>query len=81
MRCDGTANLIPSTFSVATSFVAVFLTYKRSPYYAAAYAVNDIVLIVLWSLASATERFTERAILRTYFADSDFAYPPNPSIR
>ena len=51
----GTANLIPSTFSVATSFVAVFLTYKRSPYYAAAYAVNDIVLIVLWSLASATD--------------------------
>ena len=51
----GTANLIPSTFSVATSFVAVFLTYKRSPYYAAAYAVNDIVLIILWSLASAVD--------------------------
>ena len=46
-----TANLIPSTFSVTTSFFAVLLTYKRSPYYALAYALNDIVLIVLWILA------------------------------
>ncbi len=48
----GTANLIPSTFSVATSFLAVYLTFRRSPYYALAYALNDIVLIVLWTLAS-----------------------------
>lgn len=47
-----TANIIPSTFSVTTSFIAVFLTYKRSPYFALAYAVNDIVLIVLWTLAT-----------------------------
>ncbi len=47
-----TANLIPSTISVTTSFLAVFLTYKRSPFYAIAYAVNDIVLIVLWMLAT-----------------------------
>ena len=47
-----TANLIPSTLSVATSFVAVYLTYKRSPYYALAYALNDIVLILMWILAS-----------------------------
>ena len=48
----GTANLIPSTISVTTSFLAVFLTFRRSPYYALAYAANDIVLIVLWVLAS-----------------------------
>lgn len=48
----GTANIIPSTFSVTTSFIAVCLTYKRSPYFALAYAVNDIVLIVLWTLAT-----------------------------
>ncbi len=48
----GTANLIPSTISVATSFSAVFLTYKRSPYFPLFYAANDIVLIVLWTLAS-----------------------------
>lgn len=48
----GTANLIPSTISVATSFFAVYLTFRRSPLFAAAYAANDIVLIVLWSLAA-----------------------------
>lgn len=52
----GTANLIPSTFSVATSFFAVFLMSKRSPYFALAYAANDVVLIVLWVLASITDR-------------------------
>ena len=50
-----TANLIPSTLSVTTSFMAVYLTYKRSPYYAIAYALNDIVLIVLWVLAGMTD--------------------------
>lgn len=47
-----TANIIPSTISVATSFVAVYLTFRRSPYYAIGYAANDIVLIVLWVMAS-----------------------------
>lgn len=47
-----TVNLIPSTISVTTSFFAVLLTYKRSPYFALAYAANDIVLIVLWTLAA-----------------------------
>ena len=47
-----TANLIVSTFSVSTSFAAVYLTARRSPYYAIAYAFNDIVLIILWTLAS-----------------------------
>lgn len=47
-----TANLLPSTFSVTTSFVAAFLTFKRSPFFALAYATNDIILIVLWVLAT-----------------------------
>ncbi|MCI8387067.1 MAG: nicotinamide mononucleotide transporter [Clostridiales bacterium] len=47
-----TANLIPSTISVATSFAAAYLTFRRSPYYALLYAANDVVLIVLWTLAS-----------------------------
>ena len=47
-----TANLIPSTVSVTTSFVAAYLTFRRSPFYALAYAANDIVLIVLWVLAA-----------------------------
>ena len=49
----GTANMIPSTLSVATSFIAVYLTFRRSPYFALAYAANDVVLIVLWTLAAA----------------------------
>ena len=48
----GTANLIPSTLSVTTSFAAVYLTYLRSPWYAVAYACNDVVLILLWALAA-----------------------------
>ena len=47
-----TANLIPSTVSVATSFAAAYLTFRRSPYFALAYATNDVVLIVLWILAA-----------------------------
>jgi nicotinamide mononucleotide transporter PnuC len=47
-----TANVVPSTLSVATSFLAVYLTFRRSPYFAVAYAANDVVLIVLWILAS-----------------------------
>ena len=47
-----TANIIPSTVSVTTSFVAVYLTFRRSPYFALAYASNDVVLIILWVLAS-----------------------------
>lgn len=50
-----TANIIPSTISVTTSFLAVYLTFRRSPYFAVAYASNDIVLIVLWVLASITD--------------------------
>ncbi len=50
-----TANIIFSTLSITTSFVAVALTYLRSPYYALGYALNDIVLIVLWILATIQE--------------------------
>ena len=52
LRALNTANLIPSTISVTTSFVAVYLTARRSPFYALGYAANDVVLIVLWSLAA-----------------------------
>ena len=38
---------------MTTSFIAVYLTFRRSPYFALGYAANDVVLIVLWSLAAA----------------------------
>ena len=47
-----TANMIPSTLSVTTTFIAVYLTFRRSPYFALAYAANDVVLILLWALAA-----------------------------
>ena len=47
-----TKNIIPSTISVTTSFLAVYLTFRRNPFYAIGYAANDIVMIVLWILAT-----------------------------
>lgn len=46
------ANLFFSVLSVTTSFVASYLTFLRSPYYALGYVANDIVLIILWILAA-----------------------------
>ncbi len=53
LRAMDTPNLIFSTVSVLTSFLAVYYTARRSPLYALWYALNDVVLIVLWALASA----------------------------
>ena len=50
-----TANIVPSTISVTTSFIAAYLTFRRSPYFALAYALNDIVLIVMWTMATLTD--------------------------
>jgi nicotinamide mononucleotide transporter PnuC len=52
LKAFNTANLIFSTISITTSFFACYLTYLRSPYYELAYACNDIILIVLWVLAT-----------------------------
>ena len=47
-----TPNLVFSTISVLTSFLAACFTILRSSYYAVGYAANDLVLIMLWSLAA-----------------------------
>ncbi len=52
LRALGTSNLIFSTLSVLTSFIASAFAIRRSPLYALAYAFNDVVLIVLWILAT-----------------------------
>ena len=52
MRALGNARLLVSTLSVTTSFVAAYMAMLRSPYYAVGYAVNDVVLIVLWVMAA-----------------------------
>ncbi|MBE6708952.1 MAG: nicotinamide mononucleotide transporter [Ruminococcaceae bacterium] len=55
LKALDTPNLFFSTVSIATSFFASSLTFLRSPYYAFAYAWNDVVLIVLWVLAAMTD--------------------------
>lgn len=52
LKYFNTTNLTFSTISITTSFVAVYLTFRRSPFFALVYALNDVVLIVLWVLAS-----------------------------
>ena len=52
LKALGTSNLFVSTLSIATSFIPAYLTFRRSPYYALGYAANDLVLIVLWLMAS-----------------------------
>ena len=71
-----TANLLPSTVSVTTSFLAVYLTFRRSPYFALAYAANDLVLIVLWTLASAEDiRYISVVVcFAAFFANDIYGY-------
>nr|WP_297935424.1 nicotinamide riboside transporter PnuC [uncultured Lachnoclostridium sp.] len=52
LRALNTPNIVFSTISITTSFLAASLTMLRTSYYALGYASNDIVLIILWSLAS-----------------------------
>jgi len=67
-----TQNIIPSTLSVTTSFVAVYLTFRRSPFFALAYAANDIILIILWILASLSDtRYISVTVCFTAFLFND----------
>lgn len=52
LKTLNTNNLIISTISVFTSFIPCYLTVRRSEFYAIGYAVNDIVLIILWTIAA-----------------------------
>lgn len=52
LKALGTSSLLLSTFSVTTSFLASYMTAMRSPYYAVGYSANDVVLIILWIIAS-----------------------------
>ena len=52
LRYFDTKNLVLSTLSVTTSMFASLLLIFRCRFYAVAYALNDIVLVGLWVLAS-----------------------------
>ena len=72
----GTENLFVSTLSVATSFAASGLTFLRSPYYALMYGINDVVLIVLWSLAALEDPSYIIMVICfvTFLANDSYAY-------
>ncbi len=55
LKAFNTPNIAFSTISVATSWTAVTFVAMRSSFYAVAYGLNDIVLIVLWVLASGND--------------------------
>lgn len=69
-------NIIPSTISVTTSFLAVYLTFRRNPFYAIGYAANDIVLIVLWILATIknTSYLSVVVCFVTFFANDIYGF-------
>lgn len=52
LKWFGNENLILSTFSIATSFAAAYMTFMRSAYYGVGYAINDVVLVGLWGYAT-----------------------------
>lgn len=70
LRTLGTANLLWSTASIATSFSASYLMLLRSPGYALAYGANDVVLIVLWVMAA----FQDRSFLPMVFCFAMFLF-------
>lgn len=76
LRTFNTASLLTSTLSVATSFFAASLTFLRSPYYALGYTANDVVLIVLWVIASIKEPAYTPMILCfvTFFANDIYGF-------
>ncbi|MDE5729308.1 MAG: nicotinamide riboside transporter PnuC [Clostridia bacterium] len=73
LRELNTENLIFSTISVATSFSALFLMVLRVPAYAAVFMLNDVVLIILWSLACAQSlNYVPMAVCFSIFLINDF---------
>ncbi len=74
LKACGTANLPLSTISVATSFLAVALTYLRSPLFALAYAANDGVLIALWLLAGDSGSWAVAVCFLVFLLNDSYTY-------
>ncbi len=55
LKLLNTSSLLISTISVFTSFTAVYLCFRRSPYFSLVFVLNDIVLIILWSIACVSD--------------------------
>lgn len=53
-----TPQLVVSTLSIAASFIALSLTVLHSPHYSFAFAINDILMIILWVVATVGTHYT-----------------------
>ena len=76
LKALGNASLIVSTISVATSFFAASLTILRSPYYAIGYSLNDVVLIILWTIATLSDisKLPMLACFIVFFANDIYGF-------
>ena len=55
LKALNTNQLILSTFAFTTLAVATYLALRRSSFYAIFYMLNDVLLIVMWSITTANE--------------------------
>ncbi|MDD6311773.1 MAG: nicotinamide riboside transporter PnuC [Firmicutes bacterium] len=73
LKALDTPNLGFSTVSVTTSFFAAGLCFLRNRFFSLAYMCNDIVLVILWVLASMTDLSYLSMVLNfVVFAINDF---------
>ena len=50
LKIFNTSNVLVSTFSIVASLIATYLTAQRSEYGFIGFIINDLILIVLWSI-------------------------------
>ena len=50
LKIFNTSNVLVSTFSIVASLIATYLTARRSEYGFIGFIINDLILIVLWSI-------------------------------
>ena len=76
LKVLNTNNLILSTISIFTSFLAAYITARRSRFYALFYALNDVVLVILWILASFENKMYTSMVICfvAFFANDLYAF-------
>lgn len=55
LQALNTDNLIISTISLVTSLAAAYLMLRRCEYFSICFVLNDIILIIMWSLKLSTD--------------------------
>ena len=62
-----TAELVVSTISLVTSALATYLVFRRCSYYALFYVLNDIILIILWTIAMVSQGTAFLPVVVSFF--------------